>query len=186
MRPYAPYDRNLQSSQAGKKKERKTRTHTEWDIRIDADKDYADRIVKRLEESTGSATYVLVSGVEQPDNASTNWGSKELHVHVCLVSGCELRRDQALALIRGPTPESQEYAVPRNNKFTYAGWYMHHTKIDWKLVSEPAIRFEYGQLPVDICDPDVKKKVQTMFKKFGSDSTASEEANKTKFWMYLE
>jgi len=186
MRSYAPYDRTLQSSQAGKKAERKTRTSTEWDIRIDAGPEYADRIVERLTESTGCATYVLVSGIEQPDKADITWGSKELHLHVCLVSEFELRRDQALAIIRGPIPEGEEYAVPRARKFTYAGWYLHHTKIDYKLVREPCIRFEYGTLPLDESTPEVKKKVQLMFKKFGSDDTAQREVNQAKFWMYLE
>lgn len=186
MRSYAPYDAKKQGSDAGKKKERKNRMSSEWDIRIDCDQEYADRIVSRLRESTGCATYVLVSGIEQPDDANISYGSKDLHVHICLITEYLLRRDQALSLIRGPIPVTQEYAVPRNTRFTYAGWYLHHTKMDWKLVKEPAIRYEFGILPTDPTDTESKKKVQAMFKKFGRDDVAHEEANKKKFGIWLE
>ncbi len=185
MRSYAPYDRKKQGSDAGKKKERKVRSSTEWDIRIDVTTEYADEIVDRLRGGVGPATYVLVSGIEQPDNADVTWGSRGLHVHIALVSEYPLRRDQALALIRGPTPKTEEYAVPRNTKYTYAGWYLHHTKIDWKLVKEKTIRYEYGILPNDPTDEVTKKKIQTIFKKFGRDEPAHEELNKQKFINYL-
>jgi hypothetical protein len=186
MRPFTPYDRTKQSSQAGKKKERKTRLSTEWDIRIDCDQEYADRIVDSLKNSTGPASYLLVSGIEQPDNADITWGSKELHVHIALVSEYPLRRDQALSLIRGNVATTEEYAVPRNTKYTYAGWYLHHTKLDWKLVNEPAIRFEYGTLPEDATDIDTKGKVQRMFKKFGCGDDQHQALHRIKFIEWLD
>ncbi len=186
MRSYAPYDRTKQTSDAGKKKERKTRTSTEWDIRIDCDQEYADRIVHHLNDGVGPATYLLVSGIEQPDNADVTWGSKQLHVHVALVSEYALRRDQALSLVRGSTPTTEEYAVPRNTKYTYAGWYLHHTKLDCKLVKEPPIRFEHGELPKDAVDADTKIKVQRMFKKYGCDDETYKAAYKRKFIDWLD
>lgn len=185
MRHYAPYDRTKQSDYAGKKKERKERTSTEWDIRIDTTNGLVGTIIDTLKNGGPAINYCLVSGVEQPDNADITWGSRELHVHIALVSEYPLRRDQALALCRGLMKSGEEYAVPRNRKFTYAGWYMHHTKIDYKLVTEPAVRYEFGDLPEDATDEETKTKVKAMFKKFGGGETSHEAANAIKFLKWL-
>jgi hypothetical protein len=58
--------------------------------------------------------------------------------------------------------------------------------MDVKLVKEPALRFEHGSLPEDPIDAETSKKVRMMFKKFGSDSTASKELNTIKFAAYLQ
>lgn len=186
MRSYTPYDRTKQSSQAGKKKERRERTSTEWDIRIDCDAAHADELVARLNEGVDIATYILVSGIEQPDDANITWGSKELHVHIALVVKNPITREQALKLIRGFPKRSEEYAVPRNQKFTYAGWYLHHTKMDSKLAKEPMIRYEYGTLPMDPDDMDTKIKVKRMFKKFGCDDESHQELHRIKFAQWLD
>jgi hypothetical protein len=185
MRTFAPYDKTKQGSYEGKKKERKERLSDEWDVRIDCRADYADIIVENL-KFAGNLKYCLVSGIEQPDSAAIHWGSKDLHVHICLISEFNLRRDQALALCRGPTARGPEYAVPRNKKYTYAGWYIHHTKMDQKVLKEPAIRYESGLLPLDPVEPEVKKQIQRLFKKFGSDDSASEARNQAKFGQWLE
>lgn len=181
MRSYGKYAKQY----TGIKKERKERSSTEWDIRIDCTAPVADTIVETLKRGGPAINYVLVSGIEQPDNANIGWGSSELHVHIALVSEYPLRRDQALALCRGLLKVGEEYAVPRNRKFTYAGWYLHHTKIDWKVVSEPVIRYEYGTLPEDPSDDETKVKVQTMFKKFGGGESKHEEKNALKFLKWL-
>lgn len=186
MRHYAPYDKTKQGSQKGKKKERVLRTAKEWDIRIDAKPMDANKIVATIKKNLDQITYVLVSGVENPESADVQWGSKEQHVHIALIAKDHISRDVALILCRGFPKTSSEYAVPRNTKFTYAGWYMHHTKMDMKLVKEPALRFEFGSLPEDPIDTETSKKVRMMFKKFGSDCTASKELNSIKFAAYLK
>lgn len=186
MRHYAPYDKTKQGSQKGKKKERKIRLAKEWDIRIDAKPMDANKIVACLKKNIEFLDYVLVSGVENPESAEVTWGSKEQHVHIALISKQSVSRDVALIYCRGFPKTTSEYAVPRNTKFTYAGWYMHHTKMDVKLVKEPALRFEHGTLPQDSIDEETSKKVRMMFKKFGSDSTASKDLNSIKFAAYLK
>lgn len=169
--------------QSGHKKVVRERTSNEWDIRIDADNMYLEEIISNLKTQEDILTYALVSGLEQPDTAS--YGSKDIHTHLALVFKYNLRRDQVLAICRGNIKKTDEYAVPRNRKFTYAGWYMHHTKLDWKLVVEPAFRYEHGVLPADEQDDETKKKVQLMFKKFGGDDDGHAVANKCKFINYL-
>lgn len=197
MRSYAPYDRKKQGSDAGKKKQRQVREHNEWDVRIDCDSKYADEIVNNLKNSTDLLEYALVSGIELPDNiehphnqinltgGSNHYGSQEQHVHIGLVFKYKLRRDQVLATCRGLTKKTDEYAVPRNSRFTYAGWFMHHTKIDCKLVNEKSIRYEHGLLPHDALDDATKKNVLRMFNKFGKDSTETETENRTRFGAWL-
>jgi hypothetical protein len=186
MRHYAPYDKTKQKSQKGKKKERVIRLAKEWDIRIDAKPMDANKIVATIKKNLDQISYVLVSGVENPESAEVSWGSKEQHVHIALIAKDNISRDIALILCRGFPKTTSEYAVPRNTKFTYAGWYMHHTKTDLKLVKEPALRFEHGVLPQDLMDNETCKKVRLMFKKFGMDSTESKELNSIKFAAYLK
>jgi hypothetical protein len=198
MRSYAPYDRTKQSSQSGKKKERAERYSNEWDVRIDCDGKYADEIVNNLKNATAVLEYGLVSGIEMPDKmecphdgtgprgGSKHYGSQETHIHIALVFKYQLRRDQVLAHCRGLLKKTDEYAVPRNRKFVYAGWFMHHTKMDVKLVHEQSIKWEYGLLPLDGVDEDRKKMVVRMFNKFGKDTAQSEEENRKRFQLWLE
>ena len=187
MRSYAPYDRKKQGSDAGKKKERKDRSAEEWDLRIDCTMAYAEEIVQNLMRSSSVLEYALVSGIEKGDSEALSHGSKENHVHIALVFKYKLRRDQALATCRGLLKKTDEYAVPRNSRFPYAGWFLHHTKADWKLIKEPYIRYEFGLLPRDPVDDDTKKIVQRMFKKFGTGgSTEQENDNRQRFAEWLE
>lgn len=185
VRTYAPYSSKKQRSQAGDKTKYRERTSDEWDVRIDCDPAYADEIVNNLRNAANLLKYCLVSGIEMPDSETIN-GAKERHVHIALVFHYNLRRDQALATCRGLTKKTDEYACPRNRKFTYAGWYMHHTKLDQKVVLEKAIRYEAGVLPEDPVNDDTKKAILKMYKKFGCDDTTSEQINKIKFLKYLE
>lgn len=187
MRTYAPYNNKKQASQAGKKKERAERYSNEWDVRIDCDKTYANDIVENLKNASNILEYALVSGIERPDTESAgDHGAQENHVHIALVFQYQLRRDQVLTTLRGFFKKTDEYAVPRNRKFTYAGWFLHHTKIDWKLATEKSIRYEYGILPHDPVDDDTKKSVVRMFNKFGRASDIQEEENRTRFQLWLE
>lgn len=184
MRNYAPYDRKKQSSQAGKKKERAERYSTEWDIRIDCDDSYCKEIIKNLTASSNLISYCLVSGLEQPDEVK--YGSKDVHVHIALILEYALRRDQVLGLCRGLQKRTEEYCTPRNRKYTYAGWYLHHTKLDWKLVKDVPIRYEYGTLPEDEPTEENKKNIQRLFKKFSMDDEMYQELNRIKFAEYLD
>lgn len=183
MRTYAPYDRTKQRSKAGDKKKYAERYSTEWDVRIDCEHDYAEEIVSNLRNAK-IITYCLVSGIEQPDEVK--YGSKELHVHIAIVLEYALRRDQVLGLCRGLQKRTDEYCTPRNRKYTYAGWYLHHVKLDWKLVNEPPIRYEYGTLPDDEPTEDNKKNIKRLFKKFSMDDEVNQELNRIKFARYLE
>jgi len=189
MRTFAPYDVKKQGSQAGKKKERQERTSNEWDVRIDCDRAYADEIVSNLKNSETIMDYCLVSGIELPDNiefphndknlvgGSNHYGSQGEHIHIAIVFKYVLRRDQVLSHCRGLLKKTDEYAVPRNRKFTYAGWFLHHTKSDAKLVIEPNIRYEFGMLPRDSLDDNTKLAVQRMYNKFGRGGGLAQESD---------
>lgn len=186
MRSYAPYNKDMRKSRAGAAKKRETREACEWDIRIDCTSNYADVIVETLKNVEHLLTYALVSGIEQPDDADTTWGSKNLHVHIALVFKSEFNRNQVLAYCRGLIKQTDEYAVPRNQGYTYAGWYIHHVKADVKILSEPYARYEFGILPVDPVTPKNCKAIKALLRKFGSDNADQKAALEIKFGTYLE
>lgn len=183
MRTYAPYDRKKQGSDAGKKKIRQDRHSTEWDIRIDCDDAYATEIVNNL-KNCSIISYCLVSGLEQPDDVK--YGSKDVHVHIAIILEYALRRDQVLGLCRGLQKRTDEYCVPRNRKYTYAGWYLHHTKLDWKIVKDAPIRYERGVLPEDDPTEENIVAIKRLFKKFSMDDQVYQELNRIKFAKYLD
>ena len=183
MRSYAPYDKTKAPGKRVTAKTRQVRTTTEWDLRIDCDVHTVARIISTIESCKEHLDYVLVSGVEQPD--IVHYGSKETHVHVALIAKQPIRRDQALAMCRGPFKATDEYAVPRNRKFTYAGWYLHHAKLDWKIVTEPPVRLEIGQLPDDEENDENKKAIKRMINKFANDDLKHASAMRERFNKYL-
>lgn len=184
MRSFAPYDRTKIAKPSASKKQRAERYSTEWDIRIDCDPSYADEIIKNIRGAEAMLDYAMVSGIEQAD--TVEYGSKDNHVHIGLIFKYALRRDQVLGTCRGFAKRTDEYCVPRNKKFTYAGWYMHHAKIDWKMVLEPAMRMELGVLPDDEDTEYNRNAINRLYKKFGCDDATNAEILKIKFAKYLE
>nr|QTE03521.1 MAG: replication-associated protein [Motacilla cinerea CRESS-DNA-virus sp.] len=185
MRSFAPYDKTKQRSKAGDKKKYKERTSDEWDLRIDCTPQYADELVQNIKDARAIIKYALVSGIEQADKDVTAGGSANNHVHIGVIFEYELRRDQVLTTIRGLFKKTDEYCTPRNKKFTYAGWYMHHSKIDWKMVLEPAVRLELGVLPEDEHNEYNTKAIKRLFEKFGNADVVQRDINKERFAKYL-
>lgn len=154
-----------------------TREATEWDVRVDInDLLTVDQVVSNIKERLDELCYVLVSGVERPDTMGpgpfkpkhNGSGSEEHHVHVCVVLHKSGKRGDVLQLIRGTRKLGDEYCAPRNPKFAYAGWVIHHGKPGFKIDNEPLIRFEWGTLPMDAFTPDVATKIKGMLKKWGT------------------
>lgn len=165
--------------------ERKTlynnREATEWDIRLDVnDLLTADVIISNIKERLDELQYVLVSGVEHPDTVSDQCNkfgvpsprvsnmSTEHHVHLCVVLHKALKRGDVLQLVRGSRKLGDEYCTPRNSKFSYAGWVIHHGKPGFKIDNEPLIRFEWGTLPMDPFTEEFAGKIQGMLRKWGT------------------
>lgn len=164
-------------------KQRQARVATEWDIRLDINDILTPEvIVSNIKEALDEFSFVLVSGVERPDEPNgviqphgTTWKnargasvSTEHHVHVCVVLFVPRQRFDVLKLVRGPRKVGDEYAAPRNAKFPYAGWVIHHAKPAFKLDGEPDIRFERGDLPMDPFTSDWALKIQGVMKKWGT------------------
>ena len=185
VRSYAPYDKTKQGPRKSSAKDRKERQSNEWDVRIDVTPAYADEIQANLTASKDMIEYCLVSGIEKADSEVLTTGSKENHVHIAIIFKYALRKDQVLATCRGLIRKTDEYCVPRNKKFTYAGWYIHHTKIDWKLVLEPTVRMEFGVLPEDDDNDYNRTSIVRLFKKFGMDDTIQADITKIKFAKFL-
>ena len=192
MRSYA---KNFVYKQTATYKQRQERLATEWDIRVDVnDVLPVERVVSNIKERLDDVLFVLVSGVERPDHAynhdvnihgekhHTTKGSvsTEHHVHVCVVLFTPVRRRDVLELVRGPRKLGDEYCAPRNPKFTYAGWVIHHGKPGFKIDGEPLVRFEHGTLPLDPVTTDTAVKVSAILKKWGTDGT------RKRFAMYTE
>ena len=187
MRTYA---KNFVYKSTATYKERQERLATEWDVRLDINSDLTvDDIVSRVRDHLDELLFVLVSGVERPDTEEqiTAFGpvrsvtlSKELHVHLCVVLLAPLKRIDVLKMLRGPRKLGDEYCAPRNPKFTYAGWLIHHSKSDSKVDGQSLVRFEHGTLPMDPLTTDSAMKIKSMQRKYGTDATA------VRFKMYLD
>ena len=174
----------LHSTAGGKRKTGWERTElyskreaTEWDIRVDINELLtADVIISNIKERLDELQYVLVSGVERPDTEGpgpynpnkVGSGSTEHHVHVCVVLHKPGKRGDVLQLVRGTRKLGDEYCAPRNPRFAYAGWIIHHGKPGFKIDGEPLIRFEYGTLPMDPFTEDTANKIKSLLKKWST------------------
>lgn len=175
----------LHSTNGGKRKTGWERTElyskreaTEWDIRLDVnDLLTPDVIISNIKERLDELQYVLVSGVERPDKYSSPDGAKgkpiasgstEHHVHLCVVLHKPGKRGDVLQLIRGSRKMADEYCAPRNPRFAYAGWVIHHGKPGYKIDEEPLIRFEYGTLPMDPFTENIANKIKSLLSKWGT------------------
>lgn len=156
-------------------KERQARLATEWDVRLDISEELTvEHILGRVREQLDELSYVLVSGVERPDIKeikgvpANQHGSDENHVHMCVVLFVPKQRADVLKMVRGPRKLGDEYCTPRNAKFPYAGWIIHHGKPGFKIDNEPLIRFEQGTLPMDPFTTDWAMKIAALLKKWGT------------------
>lgn len=189
---YANHPRTTPYITARQRAERQAR---EWDIRIDVNLFLSPRDIQdSLQLELPGLDYVLIGGVELPDpftkeknhrneQVRANGGSvsENEHVHIALVFKQPVNRERALRACR-PEKLTDEYAVPRNSKFTYAGWLAHHAKAVYKLdPNMPTIFYEYGTLPEDdITDEKVCWSVLKILKKFGTKDV------KARFAAYYE
>lgn len=181
------YGKNFIYRKTATYKQRQERLATEWDVRVDISEALtAERIISNIKERLDDISYVLVSGVERPDpfpnqvatgtnqygtKIHTTAGSRSLddHVHIGIVLYVPIKRRDVLELVRGPRKLGDEYATPRNAKFTYAGWIIHHGKPGFKIDGEPLIRYEHGTLPMDAFTTDNAMKIKTLLSKWGTD-----------------
>ena len=177
------YGKNFIYKKTVNYQQRQARLATEWDIRLDVnDALTVENIISNIKEQLDDLSFVLVSGVEFPDKkvgeeqpngtvwkkASTGSISSEHHVHLCLVLFVPRQRADVLKLVRGPRKMGDEYCAPRNAKFPYAGWVIHHAKPSYKLDGEPDIRFERGNLPMDPFTSDWALKIKSLMTKWGT------------------
>jgi len=176
MRTYGKsYKVNGASKPYVSRKEYATRESTEWDVRVDCVNGITpDTIRVQMQLREEELVYGLIGGMEIADpvpgipvNVSTSPMSKKEHVHVALVFLRPVVRATALKMCR-ETKLGDEYATPRNRKFTYAGWLAHHTKLAFKVNPESTLFYECGTLPMDSYDEATCWKVLKILKKFGN------------------
>lgn len=181
------YGKNFMYKKTVSYKERQERMATEWDVRLDInDALPVEDVLSRVRDASDELLYALVSGVEVPDTTDqvppgytgstpkfSPSGSHEHHVHLCIVLLAPLKRNDVLKMLRGPRKLGDEYAAPRNPKFTYAGWVIHHGKPMGKLEGEPLVRFEHGTLPMDALTTDNAMKIKMLLRKWGTEGTRS-------------
>lgn len=163
-------------------KEYRTRESTEWDVRVDCVNGITpDTIRATMQLREEDLVYGLIGGMELPDPSGTAMSSvngdiplklgatlsSQQHVHVALVFLRPVVRATALKMCR-ESKLGDEYATPRNRKFTYAGWLAHHTKLAFKVDPESTLFYEYGTLPMDAYDEQTCWAVLKILKKFGN------------------
>lgn len=172
MRTYAKnHDLHPRTKPYSTTKQRAERFDTEWDIRIDVNHELGPSDIQmELEADMPGLHYVLIGNVEVPDNINAGpTGSNGDHVHIALVFKEPVNRARALRACR-PAKVTDEYAVPRNRKFSYAGWLAHHTKASFKRdLDAPTIYWEEGELPEDDLTSESKCwQVAKILKKFAT------------------
>lgn len=172
MRTYAKnYKVNNASKPYVSRKEYRTRESTEWDVRVDCVNGITPTTIRdQMQLRLPELAYGLIGGLERPDSTTLtdgSIGSKEDHVHVALVFLTPVCRATALKMCR-ESKVGDEYATPRNKKFTYAGWLAHHTKRASKVDPESTLFYEHGTLPMDSYDEDTCWKVAKILKKFAT------------------
>lgn len=156
-------------------KQRQTRMATEWDVRLDVGQGLlVEDILNNVKQTKDEYLFVLCSGIESPDKTlpetfTTASRSSGEHVHLCVVLLEPKARPDVLTMLRGKRKVLDEYCAPRNPKFSYAGWVIHHAKPEYKLPGEPPIRFEHGTLPMDPITIEWALKIDGMLKKYGYD-----------------
>lgn len=181
------YGKNYKVNNASKpyvsRKEYRTRESTEWDVRVDCVNGITPETIRgQMQVRLSELVYGLIGGLERPDVPHTdgvNFNgevvhttagsvSKQDHVHIALVFLAPVCRATALKMCR-ETKVGDEYATPRNKRFTYAGWLAHHTKLAFKVDPEaPKVFYEYGTLPMDSYDEETCWKVVKILKKFAT------------------
>ena len=183
MRTYAKnYKVNGASKPYTSAKEYRTRESTEWDVRVDCVNGITpDTIRVQMQLRESDIVYGLIGGLENADThcstetnvrgepVHSNAGSvsKQEHVHIALVFLRPVCRATALKMCR-ETKLGDEYATPRNKRFTYAGWLAHHTKAAFKVDPTVTLIYEHGTLPMDSYDEQTCWKVLKILKKFGT------------------
>nr|QTE03409.1 MAG: replication-associated protein [Phoenicopteridae CRESS-DNA-virus sp.] len=146
------------------------RESCQWDLRFDTSKIDIDDILMNVRNNLQFTTYVLIGGKEFGSHAVYVAGRPATpveateHVHCALIVKTPIKRWQALKIFR-ETKVDDEYCVPRNEKFTFLGWRLHHIKDDTK-VDDTRIIFEHGTLPMDRIDEHNIKEIKRMLAKF--------------------
>ena len=183
MRTYAKnYKVNNASKPYVSRKEYRTRESTEWDVRVDCVNGITPATIRdQMQMRLPDIVYGLIGGLESPDGVNPQYTapngevvsltggtvSKQEHVHIALVFLTPVCRATALKMCR-EAKLGDEYATPRNKKFTYAGWLAHHTKTTSKVDPESTLFYEHGTLPMDSYDEDTCWKVVKILKKFAT------------------
>lgn len=169
------YGKHYQYKSPATLKQRHDRLATEWDVRLDVGILLTpEDIINNIQQQRTGITYVYVSGIEVPDKLEVlkgmgvKHGSSEEHVHIALIYEVPQRRADVLKLLRGPHKVNDEYCTPRNNKFPYAGWIIHHGKPAYKVEGQPNCLYEYGTLPLDPFTTDWAVRIKSMLKRYGS------------------
>lgn len=120
-----------------------TRLSREWDINLQINQQQTvPAITTKLQELTDQLVYGLVGGLEFSSR-------DDHHVHIALVFTHEVSKKDVLKYLGNPV--GQKYASPRNQKWPYCGWKVHHCKKESKVESDETkhILWEWGQLPAD-------------------------------------
>lgn len=168
MRTYGTYTNS--KSGGARKVVYANRESCQWDVRFDTANISVEDIIMNVRNNLQFTTYVLIGGKEFGSHPIYQQGQQMRHqdptehVHCALIVKTPIKRWQALKIFR-ETKVDDEYCVPRNEKFTFLGWRLHHIKDDTKI-DDQRILFEHGTLPMDRIDEHNIKEIKRMLAKF--------------------
>lgn len=169
MRTFGTYKNS--SSGGARAKNYAARESTQWDLRFDTATIDVNNLIMEARNHLDDALYILIGAKEfgshpifHPGGLPASHFDPTEHVHCALITKKPVKRWEALKFFR-ETKIDDEYCVPRNEKFTFLGWRLHHIKDDTKIGDE-RILFEYGTLPMDKINEHNIKEIKRMLAKF--------------------
>lgn len=129
----------------------------QWDGRFNVPTDeYLQKLLCNIRtlSDQGRFKYILVGGVEIGTRPTQN-DYQCRHVHVALITVNRISKQSILRHF-GIVEGYGYYLVPRNRQLPYSGWRDHHIKTFSKVDPTQTILYEYGELPANANEKNVK------------------------------
>lgn len=176
--------RRPRMSGAQQRKQQTARIGKEWDVRVTLTDTYTTGDVSKcVQDAKRSLLWCLVGGAERGHSKQEAREGVPIsfdedgtavfdhdHHHLCLVFYQDHTYDQVLSMLHKKRGEGI-YAVVRNPVYTYAGWKIHATKPQTKIVETERVVTEFGTMPIDEDTDENRGKILYMVKKYGDDET---------------
>lgn len=126
-----------------------SRTSTEWDFSVVVNDDKTRELLLERASAlaaSGDIEYLLIGGVEQQPNSAVKEAQSK-HIHGGVIFSKPVSRS---TVVQRLVSECEGvYCTPRNPRYLYITWKIHHCKEETKVDPTELLLFEFGKLPSD-------------------------------------